>query len=422
MFAHVDVNSFYASCEKVFRTDLKASPVIVLSNNDGCVIARSSEAKALGIKMGQPYFKLSESYLKHYNIQVFSSNYALYGDLSQRVMDTIESIVPDIEIYSIDEAFCDIASFNQIMSFEALGQKIRNEVKQCTHLTVGVGIGQTKTLAKLANYAAKNWPKTGGVVDLSNRERQIKLMAITPIEEVWGIGRAISQQLKERNIQTALDLANWSPIEAKQQFSVVLERTIRELNGESCLALESISEPRQQIVCSRSFGAKVTDIDTLSQAISNYTARAAEKLREDKQYCKHITVFVKTSPFTPNQVYYSNSSSEKISATSDTRKLLSVANRLLKQIWVDGKNYQKAGVILNDFCQTETDQYDLLSDSTSQVRNERLLNTIDRINKTSSAKLFFASQGIKGQWQMKQEFLSPAYTTRINDIPIVKLI
>lgn len=282
MFAHVDVNSFYASCEKVFRPDLKDKPVIVLSNNDGCVIARSSEAKALGIKMGQPYFNLSDSYLKHHNIHVFSSNYALYADMSQRVMDTIELLVPELEIYSIDEVFCDVASLNTLMPFETLGKKIRSTVKQHTHLSVGVGISQTKTLAKLANYAAKKWAKTEGVVDLTNRTRQLKLMSITPVEEIWGVGRALSQQLHKFNIKTALDLANWSPVEAKQQFSVVLERTIRELNGESCLGLDSTPVPRQQLICSRSFSSKVTDMVILSEAISNYTARVAEKLREDK--------------------------------------------------------------------------------------------------------------------------------------------
>lgn len=421
MFAHVDVNSFYASCEKIFRPDLKDKPVIVLSNNDGCVIARSSEAKALGIKMGHPYFKLPDSYLKNNNIHVFSSNYALYADMSQRVMDTIESLIPELEVYSIDEAFCDVTTLDQLIPFVTLGHKIRSAVKQHTHLTVGVGIGQTKTLAKLANYAAKKWSKTQGVVDLTDQRRQIKLMSLTPVEEIWGVGRSLSQQLHKFNIKTALDLAKWSPLEAKKQFSVVLERTIRELNGESCLTLESISASRQQIVCSRSFGTKVTDIAILSEAISNYTARAAEKLREDKQYCKHITVFIKTSPFDSKQIYYSNASSEKLSATSDTRKLLAVANRLLKQIWVEGREYQKAGVILNDFCQTETNQYDLFSDSNVNLRSEKLMTTLDKINKMCSSKLFFASQGVTGQWKMKQNFLSPAYTTRINDLKIAKI-
>ncbi|WP_392564188.1 translesion error-prone DNA polymerase V subunit UmuC [Orbus wheelerorum] len=420
MFAHVDVNSFYASCEKVFRPDLKNLPVIVLSNNDGCVIARSQEAKKLGIKMGHPYFQLSDKFIKQNNVHVFSSNYALYADMSNRVMDTIESLVPYLEIYSIDEAFCDISGLDHISSFYTLGQTIRKTVNQYTHLTVGVGIAQTKTLAKLANYAAKTWAKTGGVVDLSDKERQKKLMSITPVNEVWGIGRKLSKRLNELNIQTALDLSNLSPYEARQKFNIVLERTIRELNGESCLMLEDVAPPRKQIICSRSFGQKVTEYNIMREAICNYTARAAEKLREDNQYCKNITVFIKTSPFAQQQ-YYSNYSSEKIIATNDTRQLLQTSEKILKRIWADNKHYQKAGVILNDFCDIEINQYHLFSDYHSKERNEKLMKVIDTINKSRYSPLFFASQGTQGNWHMKQDQLSPSYTTRINDIANVKI-
>lgn len=421
MFAHVDVNSFYASCEKVFRPDLKNAPIIVLSNNDGCVIARSQEAKKLGIKMGLPYFQLNKNFIKENNIHIFSSNYALYADMSQRVMDTIESLVPNIEIYSIDEAFCDVSSLAKPYSLSSIGQEIKETVKNHTHLTVGIGIAPTKTLAKLANYAAKTWVKTGGIVDLSDKNRQIKLMSITPIHEVWGIGLALSKRLNELNIKTALDLANMQPNEAKDKFSVVLERTVRELNGESCLALEDTTEPRKQIICSRSFGKKVTEYEIMREAISNYTSRAAEKLRADKKYCKHLTVFIKTSPFAKEQLHYSNYSSEYFSPTNDTRQLLNIAEKILKQIWLDGMHYLKAGIILNDCCDAEINQFDLFQDQHNKNRNEKLMSIIDTINKAHRGSLFFASQGTKGQWHMKQERLSPAYTTRITDIANVKI-
>lgn len=421
MFAHIDVNSFYASCEKVFRPDLDNEPIIVLSNNDGCVIARSQEAKALGIKMGHPYFQLSAQFIEQHNIRVFSSNYALYADMSNRVMETLERLTPAIEIYSIDEAFCQLATHSPSLELEQIGKTLKDTVKQHTHLAVGVGIAQTKTLAKLANYAAKKWQKTQGVVDLSNRIRQHKLMAITPVEEVWGIGRRLAKQLNVLKINTALDLAKLSPHEARKKFNVIVERTVRELNGESCLTLDDIHEPRKQIICSRSFGEKVTELEVMQAAICNYTAKAAEKLRHDKQYCKHITVFIKTSPFVPNSPYYSNYSSEVVAATNDTRELLTAAQNILQRIWQPNKHYQKAGVILNDFCDNETNQFDLFIDHHKKIRNDDLMQVIDKINYSHLGKVFFASQGVNGQWHMKQNRLSPAYTTRIADIATVKL-
>ncbi|XKM12632.1 translesion error-prone DNA polymerase V subunit UmuC [Orbaceae bacterium ac157xtp] len=422
MFALVDVNSFYASCEKVFRPDLTHKPIIVLSNNDGCVIARSHEAKKLGIKMGQPYFKLDKKFIAKHDIQVFSSNYALYADMSMRVMDTLESLVPNIEVYSIDEAFCDLSGMSQLTELEALGFNIKRTIRHYTHLDVGVGIAPTKTLAKLANYAAKHWVKTGGVVDLSSPERQQKLLALTPVNEVWGIGRRLAEQLKKLNIITALDLAQLPPKQARKQFSVIVERTVRELNGEPCLELENVFEAKKQIICSRSFGEKVTTLPIMREAICNYTVRAAEKLRQDKQFCKHLTVFIKTSPFSPNQPYYSNYSSKQITATNDTRILLATAQELLEKIWLEGKQYLKAGVILNDFCDNEINQYELFSPDKCKISSQKLMSAVDEINQTNPGKLFFAAQGVKGQWHMKQEHLSPAYTTRIKQIPKAKVI
>lgn len=422
MFALVDVNSFYASCEKIFRPDLTNKPIIVLSNNDGCVIARCNTAKKLGIKMGHPYFKLSQKFIKQHDIHVFSSNYAFYADMSNRVMETLEKFTPNIEVYSIDEAFCQLSSSRYQLPLQLQGNMIRNTIKQHTHLTVGVGIGPTKTLAKLANYAAKKWIQTEGVVDLSDKNRQEKLMAITPIAEVWGIGRQLSKQLNCMNIHTAMDLAQLSPYQARKKFNIVVERTIRELNGESCLKLEEMAEPRKQIICSRSFGERVSQFNIMQEAICNYTARAAEKLRADKQYCQHLTVFIRTSPFDPKYPYYSNSGSETLMATNNTQNLLKIAQQILKRIWQEGKQYQKAGIILNDFCDNKLDQFDLFLNDHVRIKNERLMQTIDQINQSQKGKLFFASQGMKGQWHMRQQFLSPAYTTQINDIAKVKIV
>lgn len=254
MFALCDVNSFYASCETVFRPDLRGRPVVVLSNNDGCVIARSAEAKPL-VKMGEPYFRQKEQF-KRYGVVCFSSNYELYADMSERVMSTIEELTPRSERYSIDEIFCDLSGVKQNRDLTEFGREIRETVRQQTHLTVGVGIAQTKTLAKLANHAAKQWQRqTGGVVDLSDITRQRKLMAISPVGDVWGIGHRLAKKLEATGIKTALQLADTDIRFIRKYFTVVLERTVRELRGESCLDLQEFAPLKQEIVCSRSFGS-----------------------------------------------------------------------------------------------------------------------------------------------------------------------
>src|SRR5690554_2352753 len=281
-FALVDCNNFYASCEKLFRPDLANVPVVVLSNNDGCVVARSKEAKDLGIKMAVPLYQVKDLLQRH-NIKTFSSNYALYADISSRVMRVLESLAPQVEVYSIDEAFLDLTGVSSIQSLEAFGQHVKQSVLQWVGIHVCVGIAPTKTLAKLANHAAKKYPATGGVVDLSQRERQQKLLAITPVTDVWGVGRRLGKRLDMMGIKTALDLAKCVPATIRNSFSIVLERTVRELNGESCLDLEELPPTKQQIMCSRSFGSRITTFEQMSEAIAQYTARAAEKLRQENQ-------------------------------------------------------------------------------------------------------------------------------------------
>ncbi len=420
IFALVDCNNFYASCEKLFRYDLKNTPIVVLSNNDGCVVARSKEAKALGIKMGVPVFQIQDVIQQH-NIQVFSSNYALYADLSNRVMRTLESFAPRVEVYSIDEAFLDLTGLDALTPLLDLGQNIKHSVDQWIGIQVCIGIAPTKTLAKLANHAAKKYPATGGVVDLTNAKRQQRLMAITPVSDIWGVGRKLTKQLEHSGIYTALDLANCPTALIRKQYSIVLERTVRELNGESCLALEEVPASKQQIMCSRSFGSKITRFEQMCQAVTQYTERAAEKLREEQQHAKVLTVFVQTSPFNAEQHTYSNSASgELITPSSDSRDLNQLALQLLKRLWRDGYHYNKAGVMLSDFYSQNTYQADLFSAANKRPQSDKLMQVVDEINQRGLGRIFLARQGINNDWRMKRDYLSPAYTTRWEDIPRVK--
>lgn len=421
MFALVDVNSFYASCETVFRPDLKGKPVVVLSNNDGCVIARSAEAKLLGVKMGDPYFKQKELF-RRCGVVCFSSNYELYADMSNRVMTTLEEMSPRCEIYSIDEAFCDLSGVRNCRVLEDFGRELQDAVYRNTRLAVGVGIGQTKTLAKLANHAAKRWQRqTGGVVDLSNVDRQRKLMAALPVDETWGVGRRITKKLESMGIKTVLDLADTDIRFIRKHFNVVLERTVRELRGEPCLELEEFAPVKQEIVCSRSFGERVTEYDAMRQAICSYASRAAEKLRGEHQYCRFISAFVKTSPFALNEPYYGNSASVKLlTPTQDSRDIIAAATRCLDRIWKDGHRYQKAGVMLGDFFSQGVAQLNLFDDNAPRAGSEKLMEVLDQINaKGGRGTLYFAGQGIQQQWAMKREMLSPRYTTRFSDLLIV---
>ncbi|HCI4300664.1 TPA: Y-family DNA polymerase [Klebsiella pneumoniae] len=417
MFALCDVNSFYASCETVFRPDLKGRPVVVLSNNDGCVIARSPEAKPF-VKMGEPYFKQKDMFRRH-GIIAFSSNYELYADMSNRVMTTLEELSPRCEIYSIDEAFCDLTGVRNCRDLTDFGREIRETVLRRTHLTVGVGIAQTKTLAKLANHAAKQWQRqTGGVVDLSNLERQRKLMALLPVDEVWGVGRRISKKLEAMGIKTVLQLADTDISFIRKHFNVVLERTVRELRGEPCLGLEEFAPVKQEIVCSRSFGGRITEYHEMRQAICSYASRAAEKLRGEHQYCRFISAFVKTSPFALNEPYYGNSASVKLlTTTQDSRDIITAATKCLDAIWRDGHRYQKAGVMLGDFYSQGVAQLNLFDDNAPWKNSEKLMEVLDHLNaKDGRGTLYFAGQGIQTTWQMKREMLSPRYTTRFSDL------
>ncbi|MGL6368923.1 translesion error-prone DNA polymerase V subunit UmuC [Aeromonas hydrophila] len=414
--ALVDVNNFYASCERLFRPDLMGRPIVVLSNNDGCVVSRSPEAKALGIKMGIPYFQVRQFFEAMGGVW-FSSNYALYGDMSQRVMSILEGMAPAVEVYTFIEL-----SERWAGDLVEYGRQVRERVLQWTGLTVGVGIGPTKTLAKLANYAAKKWQAAGGVVDLRDERRRARLMAITPVEEVWGIGRRLTAKLTAQGICTIADLVAADPKSLRSRYGVVVERTVQELRGIPCADLEPLAQAKQQIICSRSFGERITEFGPMREALAGYMERAAEKLRAEGQHCRHITLFIRSSPFSERETYYGNQISIKLQTpTADTRDLLTQVEPLLRRIWRDDVRYMKGGVMLSDFTPAGMQQGDLFTDQQQTPRSEALMQVIDKINQGRLGKVYFAARGRDTQeWMMKREQLSPRYTTTLDELPIVK--
>lgn len=423
VFALVDCNNFYASCEKLFRPDIADRPVVVLSNNDGCVVARSKEAKKLGIKMGVPYFQIREL-IEQQGVIAFSSNYALYADISSRVMTILEEMAPAIEVYSIDEAFLDLTGVSACVNLATFGQQIRERLNQWVGIQVCVGIAPTKTLAKLANHAAKKWTKAAGVIDLTCRTRQRKLMALLPVSEVWGIGNRLTKRLHDMQIYTVLDLADAPRKQIRQQFSVVVERTVCELNGESCIALEEMADKKKEIVSSRAFSERITEQQFMREAVAEYVHRATEKLRNQTSFAKQLTVFIRTSPFSDRQTdpYYSNSATgQLLTPSNDTRDFLHLATELLNKIWKDGFRYAKAGVMLTDFYDAGIQQHNLFADQNPVKCNPALMAVMDKINQQHARNtIYFAAKGTQQPWAMKRNLLSPAYTTCWADIPKVR--
>ena len=426
LIALVDCNNFYVSCERVFRPDLLNKPVAVLSNNDGCIVARSQEVKDLGIKMATPVHQVQDL-IDHHHIQLFSSNYTLYADLSQRVMQCLEAFSALVEVYSIDESFLDLTGLCQSDPI-AYGQQIRQAVFKTTGIPVCVGMGSTKTLAKLANYAAKKWKKTGGVLDLSDPIRRHKLMRLVPVNEVWGIGSQTSKRLQIMGINTVYELA-CQPIEAIQaQFNIVVARTVMELNGISCMSLEDIAADKQQIVCSRSFKRRLTTYDELAEALASFCSRAAEKLRKQNSVAGSITVFIRTNPYNLNEPQYQRSVHSLLNqATSDTRHIITIAKRLLQDIYRAGYRFQKCGVQLGHIQPSSTPkQVDLFNFTKNPLysgsNGVALMATIDKINQRFPKGISVSTTGIKNSWQTPVEYLSPRYTTQWKELAIVKCL
>ncbi len=326
---------------------------------------------------------------------------------------------PEISIYSIDEAFLTVTGIDACESFLDFGKRVRNTVLKQTGLTCGIGIAQTLTLSKLANHAAKTWPATGGVVDLSDRNRQRKLMDLLPVSETWGIGRKLSEKLNVLGIKTVLQLADANLNLIKKTFGVVVERTVRELNGTPCISIDALPA-KQQIICSRSFGERITQLEDMKQAVCQYAERAAEKLRLERQYCKHVSVFVRTSPYANEPHYGNNANQTMMLATQDTRDIVAAAMKALDQIWRDGYRYQKAGIVLNDFS-SRPGQIDMFDETPPRPNSDALMQAVDRINTSGLGKVWFAGQGINKGWKMKREMLSPAYTTKWSELPVAKI-
>lgn len=416
--ALVDVNNFYVSCERVFNPKLRNRPVVVLSNNDGCAVARSNEVKALGVPMGAPWFKFKDL-AKQHGIIAYSSNYALYADMSNRVMSILRQFSPNQEVYSIDECFLDLTGFAR-RDLVVYGQDIRKRILQWTGLPVCVGIAATKTLAKLANHCAKKRPEYQGVCNFNSLSPAAldEILASIEVGEIWGVGLRLAPRLQKLGLHTVLDLKRGDPETLRQQFSVVIEKTIRELNGTVCIELEEVNPPKKQILSSRSFGVPVTDMDGLSESISLYVSRAAEKLRRQQSYAGSIYVYIRTSPFKGHDRQYSNGMTIPLpSPTDNTTKLVSVALWALKQLYRPGYHYAKAGIMLGDLVPATAIQTDLFSTMQPNTKSERLMQAMDMINrKMGKESIKVASEGFKRPWKMKQENKSPSYTTRWDEI------
>ena len=413
-FALVDCNSFYASCERVFRPDLARVPIVVLSNNDGCVIARSAEAKPF-IKMGEPYFQIRDKLAQH-GIVAFSSNYALYGDLSQRVMTVIDSLVVNSMAYSIDEAFCDLSGMT--VPLEQLGRQIRSKVLRYTGIPVGVGIAGTKTLAKLANHASKRWQlQTGGVVDITDSVRRDKLLKACDVSDVWGIGRKMTEHLKGMDINTAWDLAKADPWTLRKRFSVLVEKTARELQGVPCLEMDEIDPPKQEICCSRMFGTRLTAIEPLREAVATYSARACEKLRAQNSLCKKVRVSIRTGMFNPDEPKYARGViCELPYPTDDTRVITKAAVAALSELFQEGFKFSKAEILLMDLRQPNEFTGDLFSVSQPET-TEKVMSVLDAINgRWGRGTLRVARVPSDPDWGMRREMMSQSFTTRIDQL------
>lgn len=418
MFALVDCNNFYASCERVFRPDLNGKPVVVLSNNDGCVIARSNEAKKAGVPMGAPAFQYHQL-LEEHNVQVFSANFPLYGDMSNRVMNILEMFCPVVEIYSIDEAFMDFDGY-QLHDLQKLGEQVKKKVEQWTGIPVSIGFAPTRALAKVANRIAKKFPeRTGGVYIISDEERRIKALKWLKIEDVWGIGRKHARRLQALRISTAFDFINMNNDWVRKNLSVVGLRLKNELEGIPTLEMEEV-QPKKSIATTRTFDGNYSDYGLVRERVAGFAVSCAEKLRRQGSCCNSIMVFIATNRFRDDHPQYNQSIVLKLPyATNSAIEIVKFATVALNQIFKKGFEYKRAGVIVMDFSSEFNQQLTLF-----ESRNPRhipLMKVVDRINTSyGQQKIRLATQDMGRVWKMRQEKLSPRYTTNLNEIIVVK--
>ena len=432
MFALVDGNNFYVSCERVFQPRLHLQPVVVLSNNDGCAIARSNEAKALGIKMGAPWFQIRH-WQRDAGLVGLSANFALYGDMSDRMMALAAELGPTQEIYSIDESFIGLHGVGGDLGARA--RAVRERIWRCCGLPCGIGIGPTKTLAKLANHVAKTAERKPGsypsdlamvcnLAQLSSADMDA-VMAATEVGEVWGVGRQIGRQLRELGVHTVLDLARLPTAQVRQRWGVVLERTVRELQGEPCIGLEQAPPPKQQIACTRSFGQAVTTLALLNEAVSEFASRAAEKLRSQHSVAGQLLVFAHTSAFRPGPRFARSTTVSLRRPSADTRTLVQAALAGVAHIYEPGFALSKAGVMLLDLMPDTHGQGELDFDAATEPAHSgpqgRLMQAFDQLNdRFGRGTVHLGSTGASDgprRWAMRQERLSPQYTTRWSDLP-----
>lgn len=420
MYALADCNNFYASCERVFDPSLIGRPVVVLSNNDGCVIARSNEAKALGIKMGEPAFKIKEL-IEKANVAVFSSNYTLYGDMSQRVMNTLASFTPDIEIYSIDEAFLGLHGFSYVDLMD-YARHIRKTTMRNTGIPISLGLAPTKTLAKVANHIAKKQPQHQGVYMIANDQQRVDALKGFEIGEVWGIGRQYSKFLARYGVNTAYDFTRMPAGWVRQHMSVVGLRTQKELLGIPCIDLEHAAPPKKAIATTRSFGEMQTDLGYLSEAVASFAASCAQKLRKQQSVAQVVMVFAHTNYFRDDLPQYSASKTITLPVpTSSTMELIHYALIGLKSIFKPGFRYKKAGVIVTGISTNQHIQTSLF-DSIDREKHSKLMVVVDKLNdKYGRHTVKVAAQGAGRKWKLRQERISPMYTTRWDDIITVKV-
>ena len=415
MFALVDCNNFYVSCERVFNPKLEGKPVVVLSNNDGCIIARSEEAKKLGLKMAEPSFK-KDKFLKDNGVHIFSSNYTLYGDMSARVTETLSHFVPEIEIYSIDEAFLNLTGFSG--DLEKLSFEIVKTVRKNTGIPISIGIGPTKTLAKIANKAAK---QTGGIFIIKNDRHRDALIRNTAIEKIWGIGSRYAKLLQQNKVKTAYDFTLLDDTWLRLKMKVIGLRIKHELIGKSYLRLDLIIHPKKAIATTRAFGKKTSKLVIISEAVSTYAVRCAEKLRKQHSVANLLTVFIHTDPFNPNEPQINNSKTISLPvATNNNFELVKYALICLNAIYSSDFRYKKAGVIV-DGLQSETEVQCNIFDKTDRVKHRDLLLAVDKLNhEFGRDKVKLAVQGDGKEWKLRQEKLSKRYTTRWKEIIEVK--
>ena len=417
--ALVDCNSFYVSCERLFNPSIIKKSVIVLSSNDGCVISRSTEAKVLGIKMGEPYFKV-EKIIKKNDVKVFSSNYSLYGDISRRVMKTLKQFSPQMEIYSIDEAFLNLSSIRDENLFEH-GNKIRKTVLKWTGIPTSIGIATTKTLSKAANHIAKK--EQSGIVNLINTKQIDQILKEIEINEVWGVGRQLTKFYIKNGIHTAYQLKNMHNNWIKKNTNVLGSRTAMELKGIPCASLEEHQEKRKNCCVSRSFGRKVTKLEELSESVTTHCLNAAEKIRSDNQTTKRITVFIRTSPFQKDKNYYANSKDIDLPVrTNDSIELVKQALIALQYIYRKGYKYQKAGIIFSGLNEVDIYKKNLFSSINNEEKRKKLMKAIDYTNiKYGRHALSIAQAGLRKKWNIKRQHSSKIDTACFDFLPTIKI-